>query len=282
MKKFFLLGILLIASFTVKAQQLDLMTAQEAYDLLLASPDYVAESSVIMVQAMKIQQMPTLEIDYSTCKGNLWTISCKSTDTSNHLATIYAIFSMSGFPMVQAQEQEINGNAQDMPKLDVKYLENSGLAVAIAKNTEFMKYINENSGLFLVEQISLSGIPKTDSISWTIGATLDSTDSYYCNYEPVKYDLLGCQRTVQTDIKEIIASALNASPNPAGDYVKISAPVSGSAKIEFINTVGLTEKALDMEFNQNAVISTKDLPKGVYIVKLNVANTIYTQKVVVN
>ncbi len=70
------------------------------------------------------------------------------------------------------------------------------------------------------------------------------------------------------------------SPNPAKDQVQVSTgPIKSGAELSFVNTLGKTVKRLRLE-QENPTISLKDLPKGLYVVKLKIDEQELLQKLI--
>ncbi len=70
------------------------------------------------------------------------------------------------------------------------------------------------------------------------------------------------------------------SPNPAKDLVQVSTgPIKSGAELSFVNTMGKTVKRIRLE-QENPTISLKDLPKGLYVVKLKIDQHEQLQKLI--
>ena len=73
------------------------------------------------------------------------------------------------------------------------------------------------------------------------------------------------------------AIAVSCYPNPANETLTITAPASG--KLSLINPAG--SEILTVSFTEKATINTTNLPEGLYIVQVNSASGLMTQKIVI-
>lgn len=86
---------------------------------------------------------------------------------------------------------------------------------------------------------------------------------------------------VHMDTDESLSkNTISVSPNPASQFVRIDSkdPVQ---KISFINSAGQNLKEVNVGVNLSNNISIADLPKGVYILKIQTDRTISTEKLII-
>jgi len=79
-------------------------------------------------------------------------------------------------------------------------------------------------------------------------------------------------------LKELAQFNFNASPNPAKDYIKLSASKTID-KIEIYNILGQQVKNLSLNKTQSNV-DVSSLSKGIYIVKAFIEDAVGTYKVI--
>lgn len=106
-------------------------------------------------------------------------------------------------------------------------------------------------------------------------------------------DRIGCSFEIEATIEDAVGvrdiealTSLNVAPNPASEFARVNASFSESVDLTMtlINNIG---QVVDVNhFNKTTQlqhdINVRDLPAGLYMVKLNVGNQVRTQRLVID
>ena len=76
-----------------------------------------------------------------------------------------------------------------------------------------------------------------------------------------------------------LANSVSIFPNPAKDFIFIQSPTVEVSKVELFNSIG--QMVLSQDGLVNNGINVSNLSKGIYVMKLNSANSSYATKIVV-
>ncbi|MDT3738077.1 MAG: hypothetical protein RO257_01110 [Candidatus Kapabacteria bacterium] len=222
MKKLFLLFILLFSNyFNSNSQELEYMSAREAYNGLITIDNEIPDKYDLCAAMTNSALENGTNLNFYEGTAKIWKFIFISKELSDTASYFYDVSKIDG-EYKHILEIDKDGNPKRaIIALNENWLNSVDIANEIKKNVSLVNFVTDNSDSLQGFSYILASITeKYNTDVWGVSIVLKNGNSFGCIYKAVEPVQIECINP--TSVEDLPTNSINIYPNPAEDYIEIN------------------------------------------------------------
>lgn len=281
MKKLILFAIILMFSIKIFAQEIEMISARQAYDYLKKENTF---EKYELAFVMGIQAGMGAEVDFLTGTANFWVFLCKSKDTSDHLGHMFVPIKMGEAweIMYQTDGQADFQTLASIP--NENWVNSTTIGDNIKNNKQFINFLQVNASNIQMKQLSMMyadhPIPGAGEplMQWMAVAFVTQDNTALCYYDATNGNPLFCSIPPITSIVSEKFKNFHF-PNPSFGKLTLKSDITQKSTVLIYDATGNIAMKLDEVVPSNLNIDLSKLSNGQYTVVILSNDKMTSQKV---
>ncbi len=283
MKKLILFCLVLLTSVSLFAQEVEMITAREAYDYLNKEKTF---ENYDLAWIMGMEAGVGTQLDFYEGKSTFWAFVCKSKDTTDRLAHIFIPLKMGEVwdKIYQTDDQSDYQMLASLP--NPNWVNSSEIGKEIKNNQQFVNYLKMYENEIQAKQMNLmygeSPVPGSGEILmvWSTTAYVADNNIAICFYNGTDGNPLLCNIPPVTSILSNKIKDL-LYPNPTIGKITLKNDIQDKSTVLIYDVNGIIVMKLEDVVPSNLNLDLSKLTNGQYTVVILSNDKMTSQKVII-